>query len=168
MTDSMPGKINHVYFLAAMIADHIKKSLIVTSADIAHSTRCAGTPPPSDFRHSYSSKRGWLQHFETTSKWSRPIVRMTARPRPEASPQSGREAEPAAKRRPGALKTALLTTAATAASGLPREVPLMHRRENPNRFVIKVAPEGSLQGSQIPYIKDLINMEPCTLWSKSS
>ena len=164
----MPGKINHVYFLAAMIADHIKKSLIVTSADIAHSTRGAGTPPPSDFRHSYSSKRGWLQHFETTSKWSRPIVRMTARPRPEARPQSGREAEPAAKRRPGALKTALLTTAATAASGLPREVPLMHRRENPNRFVIKVAPEGSLQAPRFPTSRTSSIWNPAPLWSKSS
>ena len=32
--------------------------------------------------------------------------------------------------------------------------------------MIKVAPEGSLQGFQTPYIQDLINMEPCTLWGK--
>ena len=47
------------------------------------------------------------------------------------------------------------------------EVPLMHTQENSNRFVIKVAPEVSLQGFQIPYIEDLINMEPCTLRGKS-
>ena len=33
-------------------------------------------------------------------------------------------------------------------------------------FVSKVAPEGSLQGFQIPYIGGLINMEPRTLWGK--
>ena len=42
----------------------------------------------------------------------------------------------------------------------------MHTQEDFNRFVIKVAPEGSLQGFKIPYIEDLINMEPCTLWSR--
>ena len=42
----------------------------------------------------------------------------------------------------------------------------MHTQGSFNRFVIKVAPEGSLQGFQTPYIQDLINMEPCTLWGK--
>ena len=42
----------------------------------------------------------------------------------------------------------------------------MHTQENSSRVVTKVAPEGSLQGSQIPYIEDLISMEPCTLWGK--
>ena len=42
----------------------------------------------------------------------------------------------------------------------------MHTQENFNRFVIKVAPESSLQVFQIHYIQDLINMEPCTLWGK--
>ena len=42
----------------------------------------------------------------------------------------------------------------------------MHTQEDFNRFVTKVAPEGSLQGFQIPYIEDLINMEPCTLWGR--
>ena len=42
----------------------------------------------------------------------------------------------------------------------------MHTQEDFNRFVIKVAPEGSLQGFHIPYIEDPINMEPCTLWAK--
>ena len=42
----------------------------------------------------------------------------------------------------------------------------MHTQENFNRFVFKVAPKGSLQGFQSPYIEDLINMEPCTLWGK--
>ena len=64
------------------------------------------------------------------------------------------------------LKTALLATAATAASSLPRAVPLMHTQGNFNRFLIKVTPEGSSRGFQIPYIQNLINMEPCTLWGK--
>ena len=42
----------------------------------------------------------------------------------------------------------------------------MHTQEDFNHVVFKVAPEGSLQGSQTPYIEDLINMEPCTLWGK--
>ena len=64
------------------------------------------------------------------------------------------------------LEAALLTTAATAASSLPRAVPLMHTQGNFNRFLIKVTPEGSSRGFQIPYIQNLINMEPCTLWGK--
>ena len=42
----------------------------------------------------------------------------------------------------------------------------MHTYEDFNRCVIKVAPEGSMQGFQIPYIGGFINMEPCTLWGK--
>ena len=42
----------------------------------------------------------------------------------------------------------------------------MHTQEHFNCFVTKVAPQGSLQGFHILYIKDLINMEPCTLWGK--
>ena len=42
----------------------------------------------------------------------------------------------------------------------------MHTQEDFNRFAINVAPEGSLQGFHIPYIKNLINMEPCALWAK--
>ena len=165
---SMLGKINHVHFLAAMVADHIKKGLIVTSADIAQIPREALVPrAQAVVGTTASSKRGWLQHVkETARKWSRPIVRLAARPKPEAKPQSRTEAKPAAKRRPGALKAALLATAATAATSLPRGVPLMHTQEDFNRFVIKVAPEGSLQGFRIPYIEDLINMEPCTLWGR--
>ena len=159
--------VNHVHFLVDMIADHIKKGLIVTSADTAKIPREALAPrAPAILDTTTSSKRRWLQHDETTRKWSRPIIRLAARPKPEARPRSGRKAEPAAKRRPGALKTALLATSATAASSLPREVPLMHTQENSNRFVIKVAPEGSLQGFQIPYIEDLIHIEPCTLRGK--
>ena len=169
MTYSIPGKINHVHFLAARVADHIKKGPIVTSADIAQ-IPCETLVPRAQAMvdTTTSSRRGWLQHDkETTRKWSRPIVRLAARPKPEARPQSGRKAKPAAKRRPGALKTALLATAATTANSAPREVPLVHTQENSNRFLIKVAPEGSLQDFQIPYIGDLINMEPCTLWGKS-
>ena len=64
------------------------------------------------------------------------------------------------------LKTALLATAATAASSLPRAVPLMHTQGNFNHLLIKVATEGSSRGIQIPYIQSLISMEPCTLWGK--
>ena len=42
----------------------------------------------------------------------------------------------------------------------------MHTQEHFNCLVTKVAPQGRLQGFHIPYIKDLINMEPCTLWGK--
>ena len=42
----------------------------------------------------------------------------------------------------------------------------MHTQGNFNRFLIKVAPEGSLQGFTTPYIQDLISMEPCTLRGK--
>ena len=142
------------------MAYHIKKGLIVTSAGMAQIPRGALVPrAPAIFDTTTSSKRRWLQHDETTRKWNRPTVRLTARPKPEARPQSRRRAEPAAKRRPGTVKTALVATAATAANSLPREVPLMHTQENSSRVVTKVAPEGSLQGSQIPYIEDLISME---------
>ena len=53
-----------------------------------------------------------------------------------------------------------------AGASLPRGVPLMHTYEDFNRCVIKVAPEGSMQGFQIPYIGSFSNMEPCTLWGK--
>ena len=49
------------------------------------------------------------------------------------------------------------------AASLPREETFMHTQMDFNPFVIKVAPEGSLQGCQIPYIEGLINMEPSTL-----
>ena len=52
------------------------------------------------------------------------------------------------------------------AASLPREEPFMHTQRDFNPFVIKVAPESSLQGFQIPYIEGLIDMEPGTLWGK--
>ena len=42
----------------------------------------------------------------------------------------------------------------------------MHKQEDFNSFVIKATPESSLRSFRIPCIKDLINMEPCTLWGK--
>ena len=42
----------------------------------------------------------------------------------------------------------------------------MHTQEEFNRFALKMSPEDNLQGFQIPYIKDLIDTEPCTLWGK--
>ena len=143
VTDSMPGKRSHVHFLAAMVADHVKRGLIVTSADIAQIPREALIPrAQAAAGTTASSNRGWLQHVkETARKWSRPIVRLAARPKPEARPQIMTEAKPAAKKRPGALKAALLATATTAATSLPREAPFMHTQEDFNRFVIKVAPD---------------------------
>ena len=79
-----------------------------------------------------------------------------------------RKGKPAVKERPGALTTALLATATAAANSLPREMPLMHKQENFNPFVFKVAPKGSLQGFQNPYIEDLTNMEPCICGVNSS
>ena len=98
-TFSLPSKINHVYFLTAMVADHTKKSPSVTSADIAQSTREALVPrAQSIVDATTTSKRGWLKHDkETTRKRCRPIVRLAARPKPEARPQSGVKAEPAAR-----------------------------------------------------------------------
>ena len=42
----------------------------------------------------------------------------------------------------------------------------MHTQVDLNRIVIKVTPEGSMQGFPIPYSEGFINMEPCTLWGK--
>ncbi len=42
----------------------------------------------------------------------------------------------------------------------------MHTQEEFNRFALRMAPEDNLQSFQIPYIEDLINIEPCTLWGK--
>ena len=169
VTDSMTGKISHVHFLAAMVADYVKKNLVVTSAAVAQIPREALAPRAQEVvdTATKSKKRGWLQHVrEAARKWCRPIVKLAARPRPEAKPQLKAKAKSAVKRRPGALQAVLLATAATTAASLPKEVPLMHTQEDFNRFVTKVAPEGSLQGFQIPYIEDLINMEPCTLWGR--
>ena len=49
-----------------------------------------------------------------------------------------------------------------AAASLPKGVPLMHTQEK-QAFVIEVAPEGSLQGFQIPYIE---GRQPGALHSK--
>ena len=171
VTDSMTGKISHVHFLAAMVADYVKKNLVVTSAAVAQIPRKALAPRAQEVIDTATKKRkrGWLQHVrEAARKWSRPIAKLAARPRPEAKPQPKAEAEPAVKRRPGALQAALVATAATTAASLPKEVPLMHMQEDFNRLVIKVAPEGSPQGFHIPYIEAPINMEPCTLWASSS
>ena len=42
----------------------------------------------------------------------------------------------------------------------------MHTQEEFNRFALKMSSEDSLQGFQIPYIEDLINIDPGTLWGK--
>ena len=42
----------------------------------------------------------------------------------------------------------------------------MHTQEEFNRFALKMSLEDNLQGFQIPYIEDLIDIEPCTLWGK--
>ena len=47
-----------------------------------------------------------------------------------------------------------------AATSVPRKVPLIHTQEDFNRFVLKVAPNSSLQGRQTSYIEGLISMEP--------
>ena len=39
VTNSMPGKRSHVHFLAATFADHVRRGLIATSADITQITR---------------------------------------------------------------------------------------------------------------------------------
>ena len=81
VTDSMPGKISPVHFLAAMVADHVKKNLIVTSADVAQIPREALAPRAQEVLDTATkSKRcGWLQHVRNAArKWSRPIVKLAA------------------------------------------------------------------------------------------
>ena len=74
--------VNHVHFLVGMIADHIKKGLIGTSADTAKIPREALAPcAPAILDTATNSKRRWLQHDETTRKWSGPIIRLAARPK---------------------------------------------------------------------------------------
>ena len=168
VADSMPGGISHVHSLAAMVAHYFKRGPIFTSASIAQIPRealapCARTVADTAAR----SRCGWLQHVkETARKWSGPAVKLAARPKLEARTQPEAKAKPAARRRPGAWKSALLATVATTAASLPREVPLTHTQEEFSRFALKMSSEGSLQGFQIPYIEDLINIEPCTLWGK--
>ena len=169
VADSMPGEISHVDFLSAMAADYGKENLIVTSAAVALITREALAPRGQELGDTatQSEKRGRLQRVRNTSrKWSRPIGKLAARLRPEANPQPKTKAEPAVRRRPGALRAVLVATAATTAASWPKEVPLVHTQANFNRFAVKEAPEGSLQGFYTPYNEDLISMEPCTLWTK--
>ena len=151
-----------------MIAHYVKRGLIVTSASIAQIPREALAPCARAVADTAArSRRGWWQHVkETARKWSGPAVKLAARPKLEARTQPEAEAKPAARRRPGAWKSALLATVATTAASLPREVPLMHTQEEFNRCALKVSLEDSLQGFQIPYIEDLIDIEPCTLWGK--
>ena len=168
VTGSMPGKINHVHFLAAMVAGHVKEGLVVTSADVAQIPREEAAPRVQAVVGTAArSKRRWLQHDRKSAReWSRPIVELATRPKLEARPQPKAKAKPEVKQRPGALKSTLLATVAISAASLPREMPLMHTQEDFNHFVLKAAPEGSLQGSQFSDIEDLINMESCTLWGK--
>ena len=42
----------------------------------------------------------------------------------------------------------------------------MHTQEEFNRFALRLSLRDNLQGFQIPYIEDLIDIEPCTLWGK--
>ena len=169
VTDSMPGKISHVHFLAAMVADYVKKNLVVTSADVAQIPREALAPRAQAVfdTATKSRKRGWLQHVrDAVRKWSRPIAELAAAPKPQAKPQPKAKAKPAVKKRPGALRAAVLATAAATTASLTKKVPLMHTQEDCNCFLIKIAPEGSLQGSQISCTRDLIDMKPGTLWGK--
>ena len=79
VTDSMPGKISHVHFLAAMVADYVKKNLVVTSADVAQIPREALAPRAQEVvdTATKSKKRGWLQHaIEAARKCSRHIVKL--------------------------------------------------------------------------------------------
>ena len=62
VTDSMPGKISHVHFLAAMVADYVKKNLVVTSAAVAQIPRKALAPRAQEVVDTATKrkKRGWL------------------------------------------------------------------------------------------------------------
>ena len=169
VTDSMPGKISHVHFLAAMVADYVKKNLVVTSADVAQIPREALAPRAQAVfdTATKSRKRGWLQHVrDAVRKLGRPIAGLAAAPKPQAKPQPKARAKPAVKKRPGALRAAVIATAAATIASSTEKVPLMHTQADCNCFLIKIAPEGSLQGSQISCTRDLIDMKPGTLWGK--
>ena len=168
VADSMPGEISHVHSLAAMIAHYFKRGPIVTSASIAQIPREALAPCARAVADTAARSRcGWLQHVkETARKWSGPAVKLAARPKLEARPQPEAKEKPAANRRPRALKSELMAAVATTAASLPRKAPLMHTQEEINRFALRMSSVDSLQSFQIPYIEDLINIEPCTLWGK--
>ena len=53
---SISGKINHVHFLTAMIADHTKKSPSVTSADVAQVHARHWHPAPKHCRGNYQQQ----------------------------------------------------------------------------------------------------------------
>ena len=55
-TFSIPGKINHVHFLTAMVADHTKKSPSVTSADVAQVHARHWYPAPKHCRRNYQQQ----------------------------------------------------------------------------------------------------------------
>ena len=64
VTDSMPGKISHVHFLAAMVADHVKKNLIVTSADVAQ-IPCEALAPRTQEVFDTATKRKGADGYST-------------------------------------------------------------------------------------------------------
>ena len=125
----MPA-ISHVHFLATMVAGYVKENLVVTSADVAQIPREALAPRAQEVvdTATKSEKHRWLHHIKRADrKWSRPIAKLAARPKPKNKSQPKAKPKPEVKRRPGAPISLLLTSAATTAASLPEKVPLMHK-----------------------------------------
>ena len=90
VTDSMLGETRHAHFSAAMVADYVKRNLSVTSADMAQIPCEALTSRAQDILDTATKapERRRLQHVkEADRKWSRPRVKLAARPRPETESQ---------------------------------------------------------------------------------
>ncbi len=162
-THSMPGKTSLVHSLAAIVTDYTEENLVATSADVAQVPRETLAPRAQEVVNATteSKERGWPQHVRVAArKWSRPSVKLAARPKtaPKSHPKA--KPKPAVRRQPGALRTALVATAATTAATLHEDVPLMRTQEDFNRFGIKVAPGGSLRGSTFHAARTLSTWSP--------
>ncbi len=130
VTDSMLGNTSYVYFLAAMVADYIRKNLSIASADMAQIPCEALAPRAQEVvdTATKSEKHRWLHHIKRADrKGSRPSAKLAARPEPKTKSQPKAKPKPEVKRRPGAPISLLLTSAATTAASLPLKVPLMHK-----------------------------------------
>ena len=115
VTDSMPGKISHVHFLAAMVAEYVKRNLVATAADIAHIPRDALAPRAQTvFDTATKNKvRGWLQPVKDAGRVDRPIAESIASQEPRAESQTTASPTPEARRPDAPSAAAVSTTAAT-------------------------------------------------------
>ena len=69
-TDGMPGKTSHVYLLAAMAADCVKRNLVVTLAAVAQVPRkaLASRAQKMVYTATKNKRRGWLQQVREATR----------------------------------------------------------------------------------------------------